>query len=108
MDKRFPEVKTEHGTYTAGDWNNEKPFYGNLERIQQLKTLAMNQYGNHIDAIFSVGGWTWSSNFEALAADPVKRERFAQTAVALVQQYNMDGLDLDWEFAVWGNQNRCS
>ncbi|WP_192483799.1 MULTISPECIES: glycosyl hydrolase family 18 protein [Cysteiniphilum] len=107
--KRFTEdVITEHGTYKAGTWFGEgsnKPFYGNLERILQLKALAKEKYNNDLIAVFSIGGWTWSTHFPAVAADPQKRENFANTAVALVEQYDMDGLDLDWEFPVWGVQN---
>ncbi|GGF86840.1 MULTISPECIES: glycoside hydrolase family 18 protein [Cysteiniphilum] len=108
-EKRFTtDVTTTHGTYKAGTWYGEgsnKPFYGNLERIQQLKTLAKNQYNNDLIAVFSIGGWTWSGNFPSVAADPQKRLAFANSATALVEQYNMDGLDLDWEFPVWGVQN---
>ena len=109
IDKRFTtEVVTEHGTYKPGTWSGEgsdKSFYGNLERIAQLKGFAKEKYNNTLIAVFSIGGWTWSTHFAEVARDPVKRENFANTAAALVQAYDMDGLDLDWEFPVWGVQN---
>lgn len=46
----------------------------------------------------SVGGWTLSSNFPVVAADPVKRQHFAQQCVELVNAYDFDGVDIDWEY----------
>lgn len=46
----------------------------------------------------SIGGWTLSYNFPGIAADPIKRSTFAQACVNLVQSYNFDGIDLDWEY----------
>ncbi len=46
----------------------------------------------------SIGGWTLSYNFPAIAADPVKRQIFAQSCVSLIETYNFDGIDLDWEY----------
>lgn len=46
----------------------------------------------------SLGGWTLSGNFPAIAADPIKRTTFANACVALVQAFNFDGIDIDWEY----------
>lgn len=46
----------------------------------------------------SIGGWTLSDNFPAIAADPVKRQNFAQQCVQLIQAFGFDGIDLDWEY----------
>jgi hypothetical protein len=36
--------------------------------------------------------------FPAVAADPAKRAKFITSAVSYAQKYNMDGIDLDWEY----------
>jgi len=39
------------------------------------------------------GGGKGSEPFAQVAADPASREKFAQTALALVQQFGIDGID---------------
>lgn len=46
----------------------------------------------------SLGGWTLSFNFPAIAADPIKRETFANSCVELIEAFNFDGIDIDWEY----------
>eukprot|EP00804_Cyclotella_cryptica_P024464 CCRYP_017568-RB/>CCRYP_017568-RB protein AED:0.03 eAED:0.03 QI:1933/1/1/1/1/0.81/11/100/1752 len=46
----------------------------------------------------SIGGWTLSSSFPAVAADPQKRNRFARECVGLIADYGFDGIDIDWEY----------
>ena len=46
----------------------------------------------------SIGGWTLSDDFPALAADPVARAKFANNCVELIKAYDFDGIDIDWEY----------
>ncbi|MBK9337688.1 MAG: T9SS type A sorting domain-containing protein [Lewinellaceae bacterium] len=46
----------------------------------------------------SIGGWAHSENFPAIAADPAKRARFAADCARIVELYNLDGIDIDWEY----------
>lgn len=55
-------------------------------------------HNNGVKIIPSIGGWTLSNNFPAIAADPQKRAIFAQSCVDLIQTYNFDGIDIDWEY----------
>jgi chitinase len=52
--------------------------------------------------LISVGGWSWSTNFSDVAADPVKRDKFAASAAEFVAKYGFDGVDIDWEYPVEG------
>ena len=50
-------------------------------------------------AMISIGGWDEGSQlFSTLASYPWTRARFVQNVVNFLQQYNFDGLDLDWEY----------
>lgn len=46
----------------------------------------------------SIGGWTLSDNFPAIAGSPSKRAMFAGECNRLLSFYNFDGIDIDWEY----------
>ncbi|MEO1259234.1 MAG: glycoside hydrolase family 18 protein [Bacteroidota bacterium] len=56
----------------------------------------------HLKTILSIGGWTYSVNFSDTAADPVKLQRFVDSAYNLMTTYGFDGIDVDWEIPVEG------
>ena len=64
-----------------------------------LTTLVALKKGNpSLQIVVSVGGWLWSGNFSDAVLTPESRSRFIESVVALIQHYNLDGLDIDWEF----------
>ncbi|KAL7442529.1 hypothetical protein ACHAXH_009809 [Discostella pseudostelligera] len=46
----------------------------------------------------SIGGWTLSGAFPAMSANPTSRKKFAENCRKLVEDYNFDGIDIDWEY----------
>jgi len=53
----------------------------------------------HLKVTLAIGGWNeGSKKYSTMAKDPVKRKRFADSAVKFIQRHNFDGLDLDWEY----------
>jgi len=46
----------------------------------------------------SIGGWSRSDVFPAMAASAEGRRNFAKNCVGLIREYNFDGIDIDWEF----------
>lgn len=60
---------------------------------------------NDVKILPSIGGWTLSNNFPAIAADPLKRANFAQSCVNLISTYQFDGIDLDWEYPGFTTHN---
>jgi GH18 family chitinase len=55
----------------------------------------------------SLGGWTLSTNFPQVAADPIKRARLAQSCVETCRKFDFDGIDIDWEFPGASPGNGC-
>jgi chitinase len=68
-------------------------------------SLISKAHSNNVKVLPSIGGWTLSDNFPGIAADPVKRQTFAQACVNLLQTYNFDGIDLDWEYPGFAPHN---
>ncbi|MFB1051495.1 glycosyl hydrolase family 18 protein [Paraliobacillus sp. JSM ZJ581] len=64
-----------------------------LPKVEALKNKNPN-----LKTLLSVGGWTLSHNLSDVAADVEARKVFAQSAVDFVRKFNMDGLDIDWEW----------
>ena len=48
--------------------------------------------------LISVGGWGWDDEFEAMAATEKTRARFIGLVVEFMNSYNLDGVDIDWEY----------
>lgn len=74
------------------NWSTTPPsHYPNTSLVD----LAHN---NGVKVLISVGGWTLSDNFPGIAADATKRATFAHGCKSLVAFYNLDGIDIDWEY----------
>ena len=48
--------------------------------------------------LISVGGWGWDDEFEEMAATEKTRARFIGLVVEFMKSYNLDGVDIDWEY----------
>ncbi|KAI0000569.1 glycoside hydrolase [Russula vinacea] len=67
--------------------------YGNFKAIYQLKKKH-----RHLKLLLSIGGWTYSPSFHPVVVSPAHRAEFVKSAVKLVEDYGLDGLDLDYEY----------
>ncbi|EPS44564.1 hypothetical protein H072_1476 [Dactylellina haptotyla CBS 200.50] len=71
--------------------------YGIFLQLFKLKKVHRN-----LKTMLSIGGWTYSQDgsFAAGASTPEKRDKFARSAVQMVKDFGLDGIDLDWEYPV--------
>ncbi len=75
------------------------------KRWHRAKTsLVHHAHRNGLKVLVSIGGWTLSSHFSAIAAHPAKRRRFASDCRRIVEFYQVDGIDIDWEYPGYGPQ----
>ncbi|CAG9792356.1 unnamed protein product [Diatraea saccharalis] len=52
-----------------------------------------------LKTLLAVGGWNeGSSKYSIMAASPVLRKNFVQSALKTILDYGFDGLDIDWEY----------
>ncbi|HEY4391805.1 MAG TPA: glycosyl hydrolase family 18 protein [Paenibacillus sp.] len=81
---------------TKVDLENFREFRSIREEHPNLKLMA------------SVGGWSWSKNFSNMAADEITRRSFANSVVKFLREYELDGIDIDWEYPVEGGEEENS
>ena len=60
--------------------------------------VALRKENPSLQVLISVGGWLWSGNFSDMALTAQSRSRFIESVVTFLEQYKIDGLDVDWEF----------
>lgn len=69
-----------------------------LPNAWKLEKIVEIAHQNDVKVLISVGGWGWDTEFEAMAADPATRAIFVQELSKFVEQYQLDGADIDWEY----------
>ncbi|CEQ21090.1 MAG: peroxiredoxin [Paraclostridium sordellii] len=109
-----PDIDRLVGTYVLGDPSNVDAFLldfviyafaeiksdGTLfiptpRYLRQL--LALRQDNPDLRVIVAIGGWG-QDGFSDAAQTPSSRYNFAREINALIKQYNLDGIDIDWEY----------
>lgn len=91
-----PKAMT-HINYAFGHVN--QTFNGiridNPDRLKMIVGLKQENPG--LKVLLSVGGWG-SGNFSEMAADQNNRQAFADDCRRVVEQFGLDGIDIDWEY----------
>ena len=77
-----------------------------LPNAWKLDDIVESAHQHGVQVLISVGGWGWDDQFEALAADPASRAVFVRELSAFVEQHNLDGADIDWEYPDPGESAR--
>jgi hypothetical protein len=57
-------------------------------------------HNNGVKVSLAIGGWNDGNDsaFEALAGNSGSRTTFVNSVMSVVNQYNLDGIDIDWEY----------
>ncbi|KAJ1732219.1 hypothetical protein LPJ61_002152 [Coemansia biformis] len=66
---------------------------------------AVRQRNPHLRSLISVGGWSWSGGFSAMAASEHTRAEFVRSVADFLHRYRFDGVDIDWEHPVEGGMD---
>ena len=62
--------------------------------------LLVDQKASHPDlkVMIACGGWGGSGGFSDMAATSENRKIFVESAIKFIEEYDLDGLDMDWEY----------
>lgn len=79
---------------------NDDGSLGNLPSPELLRAIVTNGHAKNVKVVVSVGGWNNGndSSFVKFAATDAGRTRFTNAVINLVDMYNLDGIDIDWEY----------
>lgn len=75
-----------------------------LRNADKLADLVEAAHRNNVKVFISIGGWSIGdgggddSRFHRLAADAQERNYFVANTMELVRRYDLDGVDVDWEY----------
>ena len=67
----------------------------NPERLRQM--VALKKTNPDLKVMLSVGGWG-SGRFSEMAMEGKRRKAFAEDCVRVVEEFGLDGIDIDWEY----------
>ncbi|TFK92187.1 glycoside hydrolase family 18 protein [Polyporus arcularius HHB13444] len=80
-------------------WDGSDDAPATLRRLVQLAHAR----GKHVK--LSVGGWTGSRYFSPAVATPQGRSTLANNILVLYREFNLDGIDIDWEYPGQGGND---
>ncbi|MDR1887521.1 MAG: glycoside hydrolase family 18 protein [Prevotellaceae bacterium] len=91
-----PEYVT-HINYAFGHVNST--FDGiRIDKEERLKTIVgLKERKASLKVLLSIGGWG-SGRFSEMAANEANRKAFAADCKRVIDEFALDGVDLDWEF----------
>lgn len=77
---------------------------GRLEKISPKDSLnlihlnSLKKDNKDLKILISIGGWGGSNYFSDAALTEASREIFAISSIEFMKQFNLDGVDIDWEY----------
>src|SRR5271163_2900301 len=62
------------------------------------RQLVADAHKAGVKILISLGGWGWDKQFTAIVSKAEAEDRYVKAVLAIVDQYDYDGIDLDWEY----------
>ncbi len=89
----------EDGRLAAGSPPNaQNPDAPSIDAQNLAVLTSLRKQNPSLTVLVSVGGWLGSGGFSDIALSAQSRNVFVESAVEFLRRYNLDGLDVDWEY----------
>ena len=101
--------KLSHINYAFIDVKDNRAWLHNesTDTINFRRLTALKKKNNDLKILISLGGWTWSKNFSDAVLTDTSTHAFAFSAIDIVAKYDLDGVDIDWEYpGLIGDNNK--
>ena len=74
-----------------------------LAEEENVRQLIKKAHNDNCKVYIAVGGWSYNdvplqASFEEAAKKPETRKRLVESIINVVENYNFDGVELDWEY----------
>lgn len=73
-----------------------------LEKPEQVKELIEKAHAHGVKVFMGIGGGSTAMDFDILASDKDSVIRFIKSTMSLFDEYDLDGIDIDWECPLVG------
>ncbi len=70
----------------------------NAKRTAPSRELTTEAHRAGVQVVLSLGGWGWDEQFAAIASHPEAEERYVAAVLKMVDDFDYDGIDFDWEY----------
>ncbi len=77
---------------------NELSFDGDQDKQALQRLVALKQQYPHLKVMLSLGGWGGCETCSDVFTTAENRQAFAKSTLAIINEYQADGIDLDWEY----------
>ncbi|KAI9315537.1 glycoside hydrolase superfamily [Dichotomocladium elegans] len=106
LPSKIPWTKLDHVIYAFGEPGKNGQLTG--FDSAQLKSVVKEGHAHNKKVSLSIGGWTGSRHFSTLVRTSSTRNTFAKIIVNTVKKYDLDGINLDWEYPNSPNGVACN
>lgn len=93
-------TKLTHLNYAFVDIRDSLAWLHNeaTDTVNFRNLVKLKEKNPDLKILISIGGWSWSKGFSDAVLTDSLRTAFSASAVAIVNTYNLDGVDIDWEY----------
>ena len=98
--EKIDASKLTHINYAFVDVKDSKAWlHDEITDTANFRSLnGLKQKNPSLKIMISIGGWSWSKNFSDAMLIASSRKLFAQSSADIIRKYDLDGVDIDWEY----------
>jgi GH18 family chitinase len=78
--------------------DNEMKFVNDTSGMMLKLLVAEKKNHPHLKVMIACGGWGGSGGFSEMSRTTDTRKKFVESVVRFIEEYKLDGLDIDWEY----------